>query len=293
MFMRVVVPSALAVSLILAAGQSQKSIIVTVLDQAGAPVQGLTPADLAVVEDGATREVTDVKPAADPMTIAILIDTTKATMGKEAPTRELRAALNAFVTTVQTASPQSAIGLWEFGGAGVMTQKPTVKTEDLTKKINRIFPGQQPGGVLLEALVDASKELSRKETGPRRVILAISLNSPEVSTIEPREVALAMRKAGVSFWAVSISANADATGSSQGNSAARDLILENVTAATGGERLTGVTAISLEKQVKSIADALTSQYVVTYARPAGVSAVTNIQAASKKGMKALTAPWVQ
>ena len=293
MFTRPVLLSALAASLVLPAGQSQKSLIVTVLDQSGAAVRDVTPADLAVVEDGATREVTDVKPAADPMTIAILIDTTKPPMGKDAPTREIRAALTTFVKTIQTASPESAIGLWEFGGAGVMTQKPTVKTDELTKKISRIFPGQQPGGVLLEALVDASKELSRKDTGPRRVIVAISLNSPEVSTIQPRDVALAMRKAGVTFWAVSITANADASGSSQGNSATRDLILANATAASGGERLTGVTAISLEKQVRSIADALTSQYVVTYARPAGVSAVTNIQAVSKKGMKALTTPWVQ
>ena len=293
MFARPVLLSALAASLVLPAGQSQKSLIVTVLDQSGAAVRDVTPADLAVVEDGATREVTEVKPATDPMTIALLVDTTKAPMGKDAPTREVRAALIAFVKTIHAASPESAIGLWEFGGAGVMTQKPTVKTDELTKKINRIFPGQQPGGVLLEALVDASKELSRKETGPRRVVVAISLNSPEVSTIQPRDVAIAMRKAGVNFWAVSITANADASGSSQGNSATRDLILTNATAASGGDRLTGVTAISLEKQVRSIAEALTSQYVVTYTRPAGVSAATNIQAVSKKGMKALTTPWVQ
>ena len=123
---------------------------------------------------------------------------------------------------------------------------------------------------------------------------AISLNSPEVSTIEPRDVAIAMRKAGVNFWAVSVSANQDASTSSQGNSAARELIMTNVTAASGGLRITGVTAISLEAQVKNVADALTSQSIVTYARPAGApSTVTNIQAVSKKGMKALTAPWVQ
>jgi len=294
MFTRFFLPSTLAVSLVLPAVQSQKSIIVTVLDQSGAAVKEVAPADLAVAEDGATREVVDVKPATDPMTIAILIDTTKPTMGKDAPTRELRAALTTFVKTIQAASPQSAIGLWEFAGAGVMTQKPTVKTDDLTKRISHIFPGQQPGGVMLEALADASKELSKKETGPRRVILAISLNSPEVSTIEPNDVAMAMRRAGVNFWAVSISANADAGSSSQGNSATRDVIMENITKASGGLRLTGISAIALEAQVKSIADALLSQSVVTYTRPAGAPAtVTSIQAVSKKGLKALTTPWVQ
>src|SRR5213595_2510711 len=129
--------------------QEKKAIIVTVLDQSGAAVRGVTSADLGVVEDGAACEVVEVKPAADPMAIAILEDNTKPTMGKNAPTQELRAGLTAFVKTVQEASPESQIGLWEFAGAGVMIQKFTTKTDDLLKRISKMFPGQQPGGVLL------------------------------------------------------------------------------------------------------------------------------------------------
>jgi hypothetical protein len=293
MFVRLMLASVLLVPLTLPVLQSQKSIIVTVLDRSGAPVKGLEPAALSVAEDDATREVVEVKPAADPMTIALLVDNTKPTMGKDAPTRELRAALTAFVNTVHAASPESQIGIWEFAGAGVMTQKPTGKTEDLIKKINHMFPSQQSGGVLLEALVDASKELSKKGAGPRRIVVSISLDSPEVSTIEPREVALAMRKAGVNFWALSIQGNSDASTSSQGSTATRELILSNVTAASGGLRMTGVTAISLEAQARAIAEALISQYIVTYVRPQGAPAPTAIQAVSKRGLKVLTGPWVQ
>lgn len=290
---RLAVASALLLALTPLSSQSQKSIIVTVVDQSGAPIKDVKPADLVVQEDASTREVVEVKPAAEPMTIALLVDNTKPTMGKDAPTRELRAGLNAFVSTVQTASPESAIGIWEFAGAGVMTQKPTVKTDELTRKINRMFPSQQSGGVMLEALVDASKELSKKGLGPRRVIVSVSFNSPEVSTIEPRDVAIAMRKAGVNYWAVAIEANADASTSSQGSTPSRELIINNVTAASGGMRVGGVTATSLEAQMKRLADAITSQYIVTYARPEGAPAPTAIQAVSRKGMKALTAPWVQ
>ena len=292
MFARLLVPVAVASSLILPVSQSQKSILVTVLDQSGAPVKNVTPADLGVQEDQNMREVVSVTPASDPLTIAILVDNTKPTMGKNAPTQELRAALTTFVKTIQTASPESQIGLWEFAGAGVMTQKPTVKTDDLTKKISRMFPAQQPGGVMLEALVDASKELSKKGVGPRRVILSVSFNSPEVSEVDPREVALTMRKAGVTYWALSIGGNGDSSTQSGGGTASRELIMNNITQASGGMRLSGVTAISLEAQAKSIADALLSQYLVTYARPEG-SAATDIRAVSKKGHKALTSPWVQ
>jgi hypothetical protein len=279
---------------IVPAAQERKAIIVTVLDQAGAAVRDVTAGDLAVVEDGATREVVEVKPATDPMAIAILVDNTKPTMGKNAPTQELRAALTTFVKTVQGASPESQIGLWEFAGAGVMIQKPTPKTEDLLKRISKMFPAQQPGGVLLEALVDASKELSKRGAGPRRIIVSISFNSPETSTMEPRDVAMAMRKAGVNFWAIQTSGNGDTSAASNGTSMTRDLILNNVTQASGGMRYTGTSAIALEAQMKAIADALTSQYIVTYARPASApSTVSDIRAVSKKGMKALTSPWVQ
>jgi len=175
----------------------------------------------------------------------------------------------------------------------VMIQKPTVKTEDLTKRISRMFPGQQTGGVLLEALVDASKELSKKTARPRRAIVSVSFNSPETSTIDPRECAIAMKKAGVTYWAVSIQGNADASTSNSGNSPARELILNNVTEATGGLRLTGVSPVALEQQLKSVGEALASQYLVTYARPTGAPTPTNIQAHSKKGLKALTGPWVR
>jgi hypothetical protein len=270
----------------------ERSILVTVLDQAGAPVKDAKPADLAVTEDGAVREVIDVKPAADPLTIALLIDTTTPTMGTNAPTQELRAGLLAFVKAIQGASPESQIGMWEFAGAGVQTVKFTPKTEDLTKRIQRMFPTKQSGGVLLEALVDASKELSKK-AGHRRVIVSVSFNSPEVSTIEPKLVAEAVGKAGVSFWAISIQSNASASTSSQGSTPTREVILDNVTRRTGGVRLTGVTATALEAQLKSIADALLSQYEVTYVRPEGAPNPEQIEPVSKRGATTLMAPWMR
>jgi hypothetical protein len=293
MLARFAAVSVVLLSLFPPALQSQRSIIVTVLDPSGAAVKGVTAADLVVQEDNAMREVTDVKPATDPMTIALIVDNTKPMVGQEVPTRELRAGLTTFVQKVQQANPETTIGIWEFAGAGVMTQKPTVKTADLTKNISHMFPSQQSGGVMLEALADASKEVSKKGTNPRRVIVSVSFGSAEVSTVQPQDVANAMRKAGVNYWALTIQANQDVVGSS-GGGAARDAIIDAITSASGGAKLSGVTAISLEAQMGKIADALTSQYIVTYARPADApSVIQSVMAISKKGMKALTAPMIQ
>ncbi len=271
----------------------QRSVLVTVIDASGAPVRDLAPADLSVREDEATREVVEVKPATDPMTIAVLVDNTSPTMGTNAPTQELRAGLSAFVKTLQQANPETQIGIWEFAGAAVQTTKFTTKTDDLTKKIQRMFPARQSGAVLLEALVDASKELTKKAVGPRRAIVSVSFNSPEVSTIEPSLVAAAMAKSGASFWAVAIESNASASTSAQGGTPTRAVILEEMPPRTGGLRLTGVAGTALEGQLKSIADALTAQHVVTYVRPDGAATPTQIRAVSRRGAKVLTAMWIQ
>src|SRR5690349_16825055 len=132
--------AASVIALALTSVADHKSIIVTVVDSSGSAVKDVGPADLAVQEDSSTREVIDVKPTTEPMTIALLVDNTKPAMGKQAPTQELRAGLTTFVNTILAASPESSIGIWEFAGAGVMIQKPTPKADDLTKKINRMFP---------------------------------------------------------------------------------------------------------------------------------------------------------
>ena len=91
---------------------------------------------------------------------------------------------------------------------------------------------------MLEALVDASKELSKKGIGPRRVIVSVSFNSPETSTIEPQDVANAMRKAGVNYWAV-VDRRPTRTRRPPRRAArgSRELIMHNITAASGGMRI--------------------------------------------------------
>jgi hypothetical protein len=297
--MRIRVVSTLLLSLIAglvpvtAQNPRERAVLVTVLDPSGAPAKDVKPADLAVIEDGATREVIDVKPAGDPMTIALLVDNTTPTMGTNAPTQELRAGLNAFATTVYQANPATQVGLWEVAGAAVQTVKFTAKADELTKKIQRMFPTRQSGAVLLEALVDASKELTKKATGPRRAIVSVSFNSPEMSTIEPKLVADAMGKSGASFWAISIESNASASTSSQGGSPSREVLLAEMPGRTGGLRLTAVAGTALQSQLQRIADALTTQYLVTYVRPDGAPAAAQIQAVSKRGAKVLTARWIQ
>ena len=225
--------------------------------------------------------------------MAVLVDNTKPTMGKDAPTRELRAGLTALVTTLHASNPATEIGLWEFAGAGVMIQKPTVKTEDLTKRISRMFPGQQTGGVLLEALVDASKELSKKSAELRRAIVSVSFNSPETSTIEPRECAIAMKKAGVTYWAVSIQGNADASTKRQRRQSGAGADPQQRHRGDGrpsphrGDRDLARTAAQVGRRSAGVA---VSRHLRASVRRPDADEHPGV---SKKGLKALTGPWVR
>ena len=79
----------------------QRSLYVSVLNDAGAPVPDLGPSDFIVREDGLAREVLRVAPATDPMQIAVLVDNSQAARDDIA---DMRKALQAFVTAMTAGS---------------------------------------------------------------------------------------------------------------------------------------------------------------------------------------------
>jgi hypothetical protein len=164
--------------------------------------------------------------------------------------------------------------------------------------VERLVASQRGSGVLFEALVDAGKALA-KRTSPRRAIVVINFSWADSSQMIPKAVADSVLKSGASVWAVSIQGPPDSSNFQIGSqsvdnmmAANREIVLNNVPALTGGLRLTGVSATALMSMLTKVANALTVQYVVTYAHPDGPPAKV-VQATAKRGAKALTAPWVR
>src|SRR5262245_33460714 len=75
----------------------QRVVYVSALDQNGAPVPNLGPADFIVREDKATREILSVTPASDPMQLALLVDNSQAAEGF---IRDYREAIPAFLNAI-------------------------------------------------------------------------------------------------------------------------------------------------------------------------------------------------
>jgi VWFA-related protein len=256
-----------------------RTAYVTVLDASDAPITDLKPEEVLVLEDGNARAVTEIKPAPEPLTVALLVDTAKPVQGQQAPTRDLRVGLATFLKIVQGANPASKIAVMDTAGAAVMVQNFTDSTADLTRAANRLIPSARTSAVVLEALVDIGKVMA-KQPGTRRAVVSVDFDSQDTSGVQGKDIAQAIQTAGASVWAISIHG-------ASGGSGQREAGLDAITEISGGLRLTGVGFATLESKLQIVAKALTSQYLVSYLRPANTASVTQVRAAATRGAKFL------
>ena len=265
----------------------QKAALVTVVADAGKPVRNLTAKDFIVKEDGAKREVVDAQLSDDPLSIVLLIDTTQPPMGVTHPTQDLRAAVTTFVRTVHTESPDAQIALGEIAGAAVTSVDFTSNAADLDKGIAKLAANPSSYAVLLEGLVDAGKKLTARPA-PRRAIVTVDFHSPEGSAEKTMKAAVtSIHDSGATLWPITVRGTTPA-----GDDPNREDVLNKATKANGGMRFSSFDASGLEGNLKRVAASLTSQYVVTFARP-GDGAVKATTFETAGGLKVLLTPFMR
>jgi hypothetical protein len=264
-------------------GGTSKSVFAAALSADGTPITGLAKTDWGVREDGTDRVMIDVKPATDPLAVALLVDITK---GTESTIGDVRSATAAFVAALRAGSPGVAIALTTVAGSATTPVDFGKPAGDLDRALQRLFPDSTQNTTFLEAIIDAAKRLNKAST-PRRAIVALNLEGfPEASSVPPANVASAVIGSGASLWAVSYRNNASATTSVQGGQA-RDLIFNALTTETGGMRRTIGAASAIAGQMKAVADTLLAQYVVTYTRPDGPTPKVLQMAVARSGAQVL------
>lgn len=235
-----------------------RAMFVSVLDKDGAPVPGLTPADFVVREDGVSREVLRVEKATEPITLALLVDTSQAATPYIA---NIRRALKTFVKRLGGKNP---IALTVFGERPSIFTDYTLDVPALEKGVDRLFPVSGSGSYLLQAVEEIHRGLSKRDFD-RAVILAITAGGPEFSERHYDEVVPKLRESGSTFDAIVFSAVApNLSDVGQRN---RELFLDAATRATGGDRFSLLSSMALDDALTRLADELTNQYRVTYFRP--------------------------
>lgn len=257
--------------------QNEKTIYLSVVDKDGRSVRDLDAKDVMIREDNKDREVVSVELSTQPLAIVILADTTKSSgatgmmsrndtsVGSAELIRDIRVSVGSFARDILAASPASTLELMEFGQAAITVTKMTSSLSDIERGAARLFPKPDAASVLLEAIIEASKSLSKTKT-PRRAIVALNVEpGDEQSRQNIRQLNDELHKSRANLWAVSLQ-----VGSNRNQS--RGLVLEKLTAQTGGRREFIHTQSALEVMMKNFADNLIAQYEITYSRPAGEKA---------------------
>jgi VWFA-related protein len=241
-----------------AAAQAKPTdIYVSVVNGKGDPVTGLTAADFTVREDNVAREVLKAGPATEPLTVALLVDDSQALNQDVSMFRD---GLRNFIRAL---SGKGEIALITFGERPVISVDYTTDTKKLEDAANRIFPRPGSGAYLMDAIVEVSRGLQKREA-KRPVIVVLMLEDVEFSTRYYQQVLDEIDK---SRAALNVVALGQPEPNTQDEIRNRNMVVAEGTARTGGRRDQVLAATGIPGKMKQLAEELINQYVVTYARP--------------------------
>jgi hypothetical protein len=243
-----------------------RTIYVSVMTSQGAPVPDMKASDFVVKEDGATREVASVARATEPISYALLVDTT----AKAIPTIvQIREAIKDFSGLLLQADPKTQISFTQFGGAAMTTRESTSSMGDLDAALGKLIATQSES-VLNEAFVEVAKKMAKMPENSRRVIISINMEpAAESSSIQAKQVAEEVRKAGAIVWAVSVQ---------DGNrrDTTREQLLKGLAGNTGGRAVVVQNANVLPQVLRTFAANSFSQYAVTIKGSTGTAKMTDV-----------------
>ncbi len=257
-------PAALVASLaflapvFLAAQAQQRAVYASAVGQNGAPVPDLGASDFVVREDKVAREILNVVPAADPMQIALLVDNSQAA---DPYVRDIREGLSAFIATIG-ADPTGAkhqVAVITIGERPTINTDYTTDLERATKGAQRIFAMPSSGAYLLDGIIETSQGI-RKRGSSRPVIVAVVTSGVDLSDRPYQSALEPLMASGAAFHVLVI--GRPITGDQE-----RMMTLDLGTRDTGGRYDTILASSGLSSRMKQLAEELTHQYKITYARP--------------------------
>ena len=252
-----------------AAAPTTRTVYVTVVDDNGHAVPGLTPADFVVKESGKEREIASVAPASEKMRLALMV--AFPLLGQTS----VRQGLATFITRV---CPSAEIALF------VITQRAE-KLVDFTADPNvlvdaiRNLPVNQSAAsaVVPDAISEVAKQFEKAK--PARPVIVLATTEQGLAAEDPDFILGQIAKSKAQFWAVSVGAG----GSSS-------LSIADGPQQSGGRRVSIITLAGFQAGLLQVADDLSSQYLITYTLPDGVKASDRISVSLKKAGATLRAP---
>lgn len=274
---------ALFISSAVLAQSAERVLYVSVWDEkTRAPITGLGPDAFAVREDGLAREVLRVTPATSPMSIAVVVDNSQAATPTIA---DLRRALAAFVKSLDGLGP---VALVSVADRPTILRDYTTDQKQLQDAVGRVFAMPGSGATLLDAVVEVSKGLAKRETD-RAAMVIITGENREFSNRHYREVLEELARGGAMMHALVLSGPGGTALDDEARN--RASVLDLGPKASGGTREDILTSQAFEVKLQELAAILKSQHRVVYARPQTLIPPEKVAvSAAKPGQVASGAP---
>jgi len=233
-------------------------IFVSVVDGKGDPAKGLTETDFRVREDGVLREVQKAGIATDQLTIALLVDDSQAS---SPALQMIREALDGFIDAL---AGKAEIAIVTFGERPTIAVDYTTDSKKLRDAAHHIFPRTGGGAYLMDALVDVSKGLQKREA--RRPVIAVLAIDDEIE-FSNRQYTQVLEELDRSRAALHVVTLGTPSSSQVDEMRNRNQVIALGTERTGGRRDNVLALTGAAPRMKQLANELIYQYKVTFLRP--------------------------
>jgi VWFA-related protein len=240
-----------------------RAVYVSVFDKNDVPVTDLGPNDFVVKEGGKTRDVVEAGMANVPMRIALLVD--------DNGTGIFRYGVVKFIERLQG---RAEFALSTVNGQNQKLVDYTADVNLLTAAIGQLTarPGTNDGGQLLEGIFETAKDFQKRPTR-RPVIVVLTVGGEEHSTLPAHHVLEELLKSGAALHVFAI--NSAAIRPTAAVSRPGALLEENMNLSevlgdgpkqSGGKREEIVAAPGVVVGLQQLAEALRTQYAVSFSR---------------------------
>lgn len=242
-----------------AAQSRERAAFVTLVDrETGLPRPEVSPRDLVIREDGATREILRVVPADGPLPIAVLVDTSA---GAENTIADVRTGMTAFLDALGGVGPVAIVA---FGERPTVLTPYTSSRPALTAGIGRIFARPGSFATLLEAIDETARGLAKRE-GERAALVVVSTNGAEQIGGAYTRTLSSLQASGAALHVINLSL----PGRTRFDDATRqrDMLIDRGVSLTGGTRTDVLATMAWPQAMAGVARVLAHQVKVVYARP--------------------------
>jgi hypothetical protein len=265
-----------------AQGRERVAYVSVVHSETLAPVADATADSIVIREDGTEREILRMTRATTPMPIAVIVDNSQAMAPAIA---DLRKGLATFVKTVEGVGP---VGIFTVADRPTMLHEYSSEAAPLLEAVNRLFHNPGSGAMLLDAISDVARGLSKREAD-RAAIVVVTGEFVEFSNLYYSSVLDRLSDSGAMMYAIVL---VNPKGSMATDPARnRSTVLDRGPRESGGTRVDVLASMAFDTQLKAIGEILKNQYRVTYARPESLIPPERIQiSAAKPGLEAYGAP---